>query len=73
MLAEGELASHSHIAAKTKATTGWSGTSPACYLGDVTGGASKIIKEPRTYETGGNQPHNNLSPVYGVFRFQRTT
>ena len=72
-LAEGELASHAHIVAKTSAIVGWSENSPEGVYGDITSGTTIMKKEPKTYESGGNQPHNNLPPLYGVYRFRRTT
>ena len=72
-ITEGELASHSHVAAKASAITGWSGNSPAGFLGDVTSGTTITAKEPKTSETGGDKPHNNLMPLYGVYRFRRIT
>ena len=72
-LAEGELASHAHIVAKTSAIVGWSSSSPEGVYGDITTGTTIKKKEPKTYESGGNQPHNNLPPLFGVYRFRRTS
>lgn len=70
-LTVGELASHAHVAAKTKSITGWQGSSPAGYLGDVTSGTQITEKNPQTSEAGGNQHHNNLSPSISAYVWHR--
>lgn len=70
-ITEGELASHAHVVAKTSAIVGWSDSSPEGVYGDITTGTTIKKYNPKTYKSGGNQPHNNLPPLYGVNRFRR--
>lgn len=66
-----ELASHSHIVAKTSAIVGWQGNSPEGAYGDITTGTTIKKTKPETYESGGNQPHNNISPCVAVYMWER--
>lgn len=66
-----ELASHAHIVAKTSAIVGWQGSSPEGAYGDITTGTTIKIYNPKTHESGGDQPHNNMEPYKVVYVFMR--
>lgn len=73
-ITEGELAKHT-----TKFDflfSGNTGTQAAAWGIVLTNNPSNTYKDfypfPYSY-TGGNQPHNNIAPLYGVYRFRRLT
>lgn len=75
-ITEGELASHTHTeyaengfdAYKNKTGNYWKQG-----LVNVNEKSKSVTYDYWIGSAGGNQPHNNLPPVYGVFRFRRTT
>lgn len=66
---EGELAAHSHYVGKGKGNE----KNPAVYtqLLYLTQWEGKYEYDISTNSVGGNQPHNNLPPVYSVYKFRR--
>ena len=74
VITEGELAKHT-----TRfdfSFFGDTGTQAAAWGIVLTNNPSKTYKDfyPEFYSyTGNDEPHNNLSPLYGVYRFRRTT
>lgn len=73
-ISKGELAAHAHEYLLDTTKNGTSTTDGAWWFVDAgTIGTPATGKERSTYSTGDNQPHNNLSPVYGVYRFRRLT
>lgn len=74
VITEGELAKHT-----TKFDflfSGDTGTQAAAWGIVLTNNPSNTYKDfyPEFYSyTGNDEPHNNLSPLYGVYRFRRTT
>lgn len=70
-ITEGELASHSHYAGKGKGNEkNPAVTNQFLYLTQWEG---RYEYDIHTSNVGGNNPHNNLSPLYGVYRFRRTS
>lgn len=69
LLAEGELAKHSHYVGKGKGNE----KNPAVYnqFLYLTQWEGKYEYDISTDTRGGDNPHNNLPPVYGVYRFRR--
>ena len=69
VITEGELAAHSHYVGKGKGN----GNNPAVYTQFLylTQGEGKYEYDISTNSVGGNQPHNNLPPVYSVYKFRR--
>lgn len=74
VITEGELAKHT-----TRFNflfSGDTGTQAAAWGIVLTNNPSNTYKDfyPEFYSyTGNDEPHNNLSPLYGVYRFRRTT
>ena len=68
-ITEGELAAHSHYVGKGKGNE----KNPAVYtqLLYLTQWEGKYEYDISTNSVGGNQPHNNLPPVYSVYKFRR--
>lgn len=72
---EGELANHGHIEMAVVGTSsgGVNTNSRATYNNDIVNGTAKGYESGvTTGYTGGNQPHNNLPPLYGAYKFRRT-
>lgn len=69
VITEGELAAHSHYVGKGKGNE-WN---PAVYTQFLylTQWEGKYEYDISTNSVGGNQPHNNLPPVYSVYKFRR--
>ena len=69
VITEGELAAHSHYVGKGKGNE----KNPAVYtqLLYLTQWEGKYEYDISTNSVGGNQPHNNLPPVYSVYKFRR--
>lgn len=72
-ITKGELAAHAHEYLLDTTKNGTSETDGSWFVDAGTIGTPATGKERSTYSTGGNQPHNTLSPVYGVYRFRRLT
>nr|DAU85638.1 MAG TPA: Baseplate structural protein [Caudoviricetes sp.] len=68
-MTEGELASHSHYVGKGKGN-GSAGTVTNNFL-YLTQWEGSYEYDISTSNVGGNNPHNNLPPLYGVYRFRR--
>lgn len=68
-ITEGELAAHSHYVGKGKGNE----KNPAVYTQFLylTQWEGKYEYDISTNSVGGNQPHNNLPPVYSVYKFRR--
>ena len=68
-ITEGELAAHSHYVGKGKGNE----KNPAVYnqFLYLTQWEGKYEYDISTNSVGGNQPHNNLPPVYSVYKFRR--
>ena len=69
VITEGELAAHSHYVGKGKGNE----RNPAVYTQFLylTQWEGKYEYDISTNSVGGNQPHNNLPPVYSVYKFRR--
>lgn len=72
-ISKGELAAHGHEYLLDTNKNGTTKDTGAWFVDAGTIGTPATGKERSTYSTGGNQPHNTLSPVYGVYRFRRLT
>ena len=71
-ITEGEMASHKHYSAWGEAkVTPWGSDGGTNHQGN---GSNSDFDNPYscTSPIGGNQPHNTIQPVYGVYRFRRT-
>ena len=76
MLAEGEMADHSHtVYTDDKFCAYPTGNNNEWKQGLVNINAPSKGAKYGHYigSAGGNNPHNNLPPFYGVYRFRRTT
>lgn len=72
-ITEGEMASHKHYSAWGElGATPWGSDGGTNHRGN---GSSSDNDNPYpcTSPIGGNQPHNTIQPVYGVYRFRRLT
>lgn len=65
MLAEGELASHAHIV-----YAGY-GSQEGTEIDHPITNRNSVWNNRKTSSVGGDQPHNNIPPLYGVNRFRR--
>lgn len=74
-ITEGELASHGHPFTLDSPRNGTvSSSKGAWYVDAGTKGADSSEYVARTTQNvGGNQPHNTIQPIYGVYRFRRTS
>ena len=71
-ITEGELAAHSHILQTAPILFGNIDTSvDNCINPDAKNGACRAENRETTL-SGENKPHNNLMPLYSVYRFRRT-
>lgn len=72
-ITEGELAAHSHILQTAPILFNNIDTSmDNCINPDAKNGSCRA-ENRKTTLSGENKPHNNLMPLYGVYRFRRTT
>lgn len=65
VITEGEMASHSHI------TYSGYGEQEGAEIDFPITHRNSIWNNKKTSSIGGNQPHNNIPPLYGVNRFRR--
>lgn len=75
VITEGELASHGHPFTLDSPKNGTVASSEGAWYVDAgTKGADSSGCVARTTQNvGGNQPHNTIQPIYGVYRFRRTS
>lgn len=71
-ITEGELASHGHQFTLDSPHKGVSTSDGAWYVDSGTKGIDGSLART-TKNVGGNQPHNTIQPIYGVYRFRRTS
>ena len=72
VITEGELASHKHYSAwGEQGATPWGSDGVTNHRGNGST-ADYDNPYPCTSPIGGDQPHNTIQPVYGVYRFRRT-
>lgn len=71
-ITEGELASHKH-ASPNKAAGYYAGWGNKSEDGWVQASVQGLGGNWTSQSTGSDLPHNNLSPLYGVYRFRRIT
>ena len=64
---EGELASHSHII-----YAGY-GSQEGVEIDQPSTNRNSVWSNRRTSSVGGDQPHNTIQPVYGVYRYERVS
>ena len=70
-ITEGELASHKHYSAWGEmGVTPWGSDGGTNHKGNGSN-ADNDNPYPCTSPIGGNQPHNTIQPVYGVYKFRR--
>ena len=68
LVTEGELASHTHAINSYTATGG-----SLLSLVDNQAAPRDGWKTDDIKATGGDQPHNTIQPVYGVYRYERVS
>lgn len=76
LVTEGELASHTHteyVDQKFDAYPNNGGNKWKQGLVNAEEKSKNVTYVHWIGSAGGNKPHNNLPPFYGVFRFRRTT
>lgn len=74
-ITEGELASHGHPFTLDSPKNGTMASSESAWYVDAgtKGVDSSDYVVRTTRNVGGNQPHNTIQPIYGVYRFRRTS
>ena len=74
-MAEGEMKSHGHPFVLDSPKTGAESSSTCAWYVDAgTKGKDNteyVVRE--TQNVGGDQPHNTIQPVYGVYRYERVS
>lgn len=74
VITEGELASHGHQFTLDSPKTGVSTSKGSWYVDAGSKGADDSTYIVRTTQNvGENQSHNTIQPIYGVYRFRRTS
>lgn len=74
-MAEGEMKSHGHPFVLDSPQNGTASSSTGAWYVDAgTKGSDNADYVVRTTQNvGGDQPHNTIQPIYGVYKFRRLT
>ena len=70
-ITKGELTAHGHNFYLYSSTNGADAANKMMFVDASTKGPNKGSVSWLTESTGGNQPHNNLPPLYALYRFRR--